>query len=64
MYDLPSEEVHLLHSCHKLTLRNKNGVYFYSSKNLKVRLKIQLIFEILLSLYVVSLEVHTHLSKC
>jgi len=41
-----SEVVHLLHSCHKLALRNKNGVYFYSSQNLNVRLKIQWIFVI------------------
>jgi len=61
-----SEVVHLLHSWHKLTLWNKNGVYLYSSKNLKVLLKIQWIFVILLSVFVVirSLRIHTHMPKC
>jgi len=37
---------------HKSTLRNKHGVYLYSSENVKVLLKIQWIFIILLSLFV------------
>jgi len=36
-----------------LTLRRKKGVYLYSSKNIKVLLKIQWIFVILLSLFVI-----------
>ena len=36
-----------------LTLRHRNVVYLYSSKNVKVILKIQWIFVILLSLFVI-----------
>ena len=37
----------------KLTLRHKSEVYLYSSKNLNVLLKIQWVFVILLSLFVI-----------
>jgi len=39
--DAHAEEVNLLYICNKLTFRHKNGVYLYSSKFLKVLLKIQ-----------------------
>jgi len=42
-----------MHSCNKLTLRNKSGVYLCSSKNPKVLLEIQWIFVILLNLFVI-----------
>jgi len=37
----------------KLTLRHKNGVYLYGSKNINVLLKIQWVFVILLSFFVI-----------
>jgi len=49
-----SEGDHLLHYRNKLTLRHKNGVRLYSSKNLKVLLKIQWMFIILLSFFVIT----------
>jgi len=51
-YIFLSQGVHLLHSRNKLTLRHKNGVFLCtSSKNLKVLLKIQWMFVILISLF-------------
>jgi len=48
-----------------LPLRHKNVVYLYSSKNLKFLLKVQWIFLIFLSLFVIRISgVHAHLSKC
>jgi len=48
-----------------LTLRHKNGVYLYGFKKLKLILKFQWIFNILLSLFVIRiLGVHANLSKC
>jgi len=43
-----------LYSRNKLTLRHKNRVYLYSSKFLKFLLKIQWIFVILLSHFVIG----------
>jgi len=43
--------VYISYNRNKLSLRHKSGVYFYSSKNLEVLLKIQWIFAILLSLF-------------
>jgi len=42
-----------LYSRDKITLRRKNGVYFYNSKHQKVSLQVQKIFIILLSLFVI-----------
>jgi len=43
-----SQEKDSLHSRSKLTLRHKNVVYLYNSKNLKIIIKMQWIFVILL----------------
>lgn len=43
----------------------QRGVYCYSSENITVLLKIQWMFVIVLSLYVVrNFRVHAHLLKC
>ena len=44
--------VHSLYICNKLNLRHENGLYLYSFKILKVLLKIQHNFSILLRLFV------------
>ena len=48
-----SEEVHLLYSRNKFTLRHKNGVYLYSFKILQILLKIQQVFVILFNFVVI-----------